>query len=153
MNVSNCYYLESLDIENNKVEKITFENNFKLKSILAANNQLRDLNITELSALENLDLDSNMISSLDAIKNIRLKNIYLNENKLKLLKISSVNIDGISFYNNPLKSICIDPNIKKKIISSLKENNIKDCKIITTCNFKTVEPNEDEIFRTTIKSK
>lgn len=94
-----------------------------------------------------------MVYSLLSNQDFKLKNIYLDGNKLKSLKISSVNIDGINFYNNPLKSICIDPKMKKKIVSSLKENDIKDCEIITTCNFKTEEPNENEVFRTNIKSK
>ena len=68
--LKNAQVLESVEVNNNKIDSLDFENN-TITSLEIKNNKLEEINnINKLSALENLDASGNKITDFPSNKQI-----------------------------------------------------------------------------------
>lgn len=135
--------LEDLRINMTTLEDITPISNLKLKCLVLADNNIKEINssIEKMTTLERLDVENNKISDISAFKNlVNLRSSYLYNNKLnnisalsKLSKLEALLINGNNIKDiTPLK----DLNLKRLYVNGnpLSENYIDILKKFSKVN-------------------
>ncbi len=84
--LKNAKVLESVEVNNNKIDSLDFENS-TITSLEIKNNKLEDINnVNKLSALENLDASGNKISEFPSNKQNKLINLTINNNVIRTME-------------------------------------------------------------------
>ena len=84
--LKNAKILESVEVNNNKIDSLDFENS-TITSLEIKNNKLEDINnVHKLPALENLDASGNKISEFPSNKQNKLINLTVNNNTIRSLE-------------------------------------------------------------------
>ena len=84
--MKNAKILESVEVNNNKIDSLDFENS-TITSLEIKNNKLEDINnVHKLPALENLDASGNKISEFPSNKQNKLINLTVNNNTIRSLE-------------------------------------------------------------------
>ena len=84
--LKNDKILESVEVNNNKIDSLDFENS-TITSLEIKNNKLEDINnVHKLPALENLDASGNKISEFPSNKQNKLINLTVNNNTIRSLE-------------------------------------------------------------------
>ena len=84
--LKNAKILESVEVNNNKIDSLDFENK-TITSLEIKNNKLEDINnVHKLSALENLDASGNKISEFPTNKQDKLINLTVSNNVIRTME-------------------------------------------------------------------
>ena len=111
--LKNAQVLESVEVNNNKIDSLDFENN-TITSLEIKNNKLEEINnINKLSALENLDASGNKITDFPSNKQNKLINLTVNNNVIRSME----NINNLT----ALKYLTMSNNYVSTL--ALKEKN------------------------------
>ena len=111
--LKNAQVLESVEVNNNKIDSLDFENN-TITSLEIKNNKLEEINnINKLSALENLDASGNKITDFPSNKQNKLINLTVNNNVIRSME----NINNLT----TLKYLTMSNNYVSTL--ALKEKN------------------------------
>ncbi len=84
-------YLEEFSCTGYSITSLDVSNNYNLRKLNVANNNLSSLNLTYLRNLKHLDCSSNRISALDLLRNNSLEKLYCNNNNIRSLNVSNLN--------------------------------------------------------------
>ncbi len=122
---SNINSLLEIFIMNSNISDLTGIEDFTaLEHLQIDNNNITNLDISQLSKLRTLVANNNNISNLDISKNLLLENIFLDNNFLNDLDISkNLLLANISFINNNISSLDFT-NHKDLSIVKLDDNNL-----------------------------
>ena len=111
--LKNAKILESVEVNNNKIDSLDFENK-TITSLEIKNNKLEDINnIHKLSALENLDASGNKISEFPTNKQDKLINLTVSNNVIRTME----NVNNLT----ALKYLTMSNNYVETL--TLKEKN------------------------------
>ncbi|MDU6573403.1 MAG: pneumococcal-type histidine triad protein [Gemella haemolysans] len=111
--LKNAKVLESVEVNNNKIDSLDFENS-TITSLEIKNNKLEDINnVHKLSALENLDASGNKISEFPTNKQDKLINLTVSNNVIRTME----NINNLT----ALKYLTMSNNYVASL--TLKEKN------------------------------
>ena len=84
--LKNAQVLESVEVNNNKIDSLDFENS-TITSLEIKNNKLEDINnVYKLTGLENLDASGNKISEFPSNKQNKLINLTVNNNVIRTME-------------------------------------------------------------------
>ena len=89
LNVSNCYNLETLSLDNHSLATLNASNCSKLKSLSCQKNELTSLDVSSCSALETLNCSSNQLTALDVSTCPALTRIECGVNEISSLDVSA----------------------------------------------------------------
>ena len=113
IHLKNAKVLESVEVNNNKIDSLDFENS-TITNLEIKNNKLEEINnINKLSALENLDASGNKISEFPSNKQDKLINLTVNNNVIRSME----NVNNLT----SLKYLTMSNNYVSTL--SLKEKN------------------------------
>ena len=111
--LKNAKILESVEVNNNKIDSLDFENK-TITSLEIKNNKLEDINnVHKLSALENLDASGNKISEFPTNKQDKLINLTVSNNVIRTME----NVNNLT----ALKYLTMSNNYVETL--TLKEKN------------------------------
>ena len=111
--LKNAKVLESVEVNNNKIDSLDFENS-AITSLEIKNNKLEDINnVHKLTGLENLDASGNKITDFPSNKQNKLINLTVNNNVIRSME----NINNLT----ALKYLTMSNNYVSTL--ALKEKN------------------------------
>jgi len=106
--------LETLDIRNKNIADIKGLEDFTvLKELLADNNAITQIDLSQNLNLEKLFITNNQITNLNLGNNLKLKNLDAGTNNIFFINVSDLkDLESLSLYNNQLTSINLISNQK-----------------------------------------
>ncbi len=111
MDISSCYLLKELHIENNQLTALDISNNAELLEVTCQNNMIQNIQFLDFSVLGTLDCSFNQLVELDISTQTYLVDFLCNDNELSLLNISNSVNQYFSNFNatgNALTCVTVD---------------------------------------------
>lgn len=145
INTGNLTLLESLDIENSKIEKTDLTNNLNLKRFLCSKTNIDNIDISKNVKLEFLDVSDLSLKKLNVKNNPELQELNCSSNNLKILDLSeNQKLKKLNCKSNDIIDLALFANNNLEFIDCGK-NKLDKLFLENNKNLKTIFCNDNKL--------